>query len=168
MLLGIFPNGIVTEIHSCYFLPTNLIDIHILLRLFYSIIQRNFGASLTHLGALRCHMSDAHEEHIPVGTVFPNFGLFVKLNCTRIIDVRARWTSQIQYWKRIPFVWSSRCQLKSKYSTESIERLLTNQRSLPYDRSLSSEQATHRQMADRHHSGRKAEPPESSTFIRLT
>lgn len=29
-------------------------------------------------------------------------------------------------------------------------------------------QGTHRQMADRHHSGRKAEPPEPSTFIQLT
>lgn len=50
---------------------------------------------------------------------------------------------------------------------DGIDRASAYEPTEPALRSLALE-VTHRQMADRHHSGRKAEPPEPSTFIRLT
>jgi len=65
----------------------------------------------------------------PLGPASPNFGLFVKLNCVLLTPAFARRTSQIQYWKRISILRSSRHQLKSKWSTGSMGRPLTSQQS---------------------------------------
>lgn len=44
--------------------------------------SKNFGISWI---SLKCHTTNARNI-FPIGTVFSNFGLFVKLNCARIID----------------------------------------------------------------------------------
>lgn len=104
-------------------------------------------------------MGDARNI-FPLEQYSPNLGLFVKLNCTRIIDVRARRrTSQIQYWKRIPFRMIVPMSIKVKV-LDGIDRASAYEpaESALRSRSLPQVQVTHRQMADRHHPGRKAEP----------